>query len=431
MTHTRHRLARSPRPGPLVASPQAATEARDVEGKWHSLTYGPHAGRSSAGVRVTDQTALTFTAFYAAVNRIATDMASLSLAAFERQATGRREAPEQPADRVFAVEPNEEMDAFRFRQTEMAKVLMRGNAISELEFTRGGDLAKAWPQEAGTAWADRTPQSKRLYYEFDNGKRTLPPYKVLHLAGPGPDGITGWSILRLAKTAIGLGLAAETFGATFYGNASVPKGAVSLPGVATPEMVANLRESIGAIHQGPENAHKPIILEGGATWTNTTIAPDEAQFLQTRQFQVVEIARLFGLPPHKIGDYTQSHRANVEEANLDYFVTTLMGWIRMFESAVNRRAFAGSDRGRYYLEFNAASFLRGNMAARAQFYKEMLALGAITSNEIRRRENFDPIGEAGDQHIIPANMSTLERLASGVTAPPTAPPKTAADPTAA
>jgi HK97 family phage portal protein len=407
-----------PRPSLRSLAVATAPEARAVavEGQWHSIHYGSGlAGNTLAGTRVTESSALTFTAVYSAINRIATDLAILSIGTYERLADGsRREATDRPADRLLTVRPNGEVDAFRFRQSAYAKVLGRGNSYSEILIDRGGAPAELWEMDPTTCWPDRTPQSKRLYYEVDNGRRTLPPYKVLHLAGLGWDGIKGYSPIQLARQAIGLGLAAETLGASFFGNGLNNKGVIMYPGTLSPEMQDKWRNEIGRVHQGPQNAARPLILTEGAKWVSTTIPPDDAQFLETRKFQVLEIARIFNLPPHKLGDYSQSHLANLEESNLDYLQTTLMGWICMIEAQINAKLHAGLDSGRYYSEHVVASFLRGNMQARAAFYKDLFGLAAITPNEIRRLENLESYGEVGNTPFVAGNnLVPLDQAVKG------------------
>ncbi len=391
------------------APPARRGEARDIQGSWHSITYGSVPLNNPAN-RVSEQSALSLVPVYAAINRIATDLSSLCLRVFERTAnSGRAEAVDLRQNEMLGLEPNPEMPSDRFRKALQGHLLGWGNAYSEIEITRGGDPVNLWPLPPSQTLADRTSTGK-LVYLVDNGRRTLPPDRVLHLAGLGYDGIKGYSPVRMARNAIALGKSAESSGLMLFGNGHLMGGVVTLEKELSPDAQRNLREQIGERHQGVENAHLPLILDDGAKWNPTAIPPEDAQFLESRRFQTIEIARLYGLPPWKIGDYSDATLANIENANLDYVMSTLVGWAVVWEQEINRKLFTGADRRRYFAEFSFLSFLRGNMAARSQFYKELFQMGVFTPNEIRRRENLDPIGADGDRHFVPLNMTTLDQV---------------------
>lgn len=385
-------------------------EARNIEGTWHSINFGSSPLTSPAN-RVSETTALSLVAVFSAINRIATDLATLHFPVFERGPNGKRvEARDTVQWNLLNVEPNEEQPAQRFRQAEQAHTLGWGNGYCEIETTRGGDPVKLWPLHPGETRADRVKATGQLMYLVDNGRRQLTPDKVLHFAGLGFDGITGYSPIKLARNAIALGKSTEASGLALFGNGHQLGGVIEIAGEITKEAKKSLREQIAERHQGVENAHLPLVLDGGAKWSGTTIAPEDAQYLETRRFQTIEIARLYGLPPWKIGDYSDATLANIENANLDYVMTTIVGWASMWEAEINRKLFTGADRKRYFAEHSLLSFLRGNMAARAQFYKELFAMGALSPNEIRIRENLDPIGPEGDVYIVPLNMTTLGQV---------------------
>jgi HK97 family phage portal protein len=372
---------------------------------WGALSSG---NMSRTGLNITPETALGLTACYAAINTIATDVASLPLRVYRKQPNGgREEMADHPLAILLAESPDGETTSMRWRQAMMGHALGWGNGYAELTYDGDGFPRGMYLLDPRTE-PQRRAQDKRLYYRKADGG-TLPPYRVLHVAGWGYDGLKGYSPIMQAREAVGLGLAAESFGSTFFGNGSSPKGILKTPNAVTPEMADRLRAGWEDLHRGLANSHKVAVLEQGLEWQSISIPPEDAQFILTRQFQVVEIARLFRLPPHKIGDYSQSHLANIEAANLDYMTTVLMPWCEAIEQEINRKLLTTDERrAGYYVEHQMQAFLRGDMKARAEFYLRMRDLGAINPNEIRARENMDPIGPAGDVYLVPLNMTNLE-----------------------
>lgn len=368
------------------------------------------AGASSlAGVNVTPASALCLTAAYAAINVLSTDLASLSLGVHRRMPDGsKRPEPTNPAHELIHFRPDGRVPAFRFRQHLMGHALGWGNGLAEIHrLDSDGSPDALQLLHPGRTRAARSKDGS-IWYEQDGGP-TLRAENVLHVAGLGFDGLSGYSPIRLASQAIGLGLAAETFGAALFGNGSNHRGHLKTAKRLSNEAHSNLRESFERVHQGLANAHRVAVLEEGTEWVATTIPPEDAQFLQTRMFQVVEVARMFRLPPHMIGDYSQAHLSNIEEANLLYFITTLMGWCEAIEGEFNLKLFSRLDRANgLFVEHDMNSLLRGNMTARANYYEVMERIGAISPNEIRRKENMAPV-PGGDVHLIPLNMTTLDK----------------------
>lgn len=366
---------------------------------------------TGSGTQVTPLTALSLTAAYCAINAISTDIASLPLEVYRRRKDGSRDSqPDHPVAVLFRDSPDGETTSMRWRQAAMGHVLGWGNGYAEVTFRKGEPtgLYILDPRQTEPA---RRPQDQRLYYQ--SGSDQIPTYRVLHFAGLGFDGLKGYSPVKLAKEAIGLGLATERFGATFFGNATQPRGVLKTPQKMTPDGMTRLRSDWEALHRGPENAHRIAVLEQGMEWQSITIPPEDAQFLETRKFQVSEIARLYRIPPHKLGDYSQMQLASagVEAANLDYMTTTLMPWCEAMEQEINRKLFTREERDAgFFVEHKMAAFLRGDMASRADYYTKLRDLGVFSPNDIRRLENLNPIPD-GDVYLVPMNMQTLEQAA--------------------
>ena len=334
-----------------------------------------------------------------------------SLKVYKRRRDGtRQEVRDHPVARLLGRSPDGETTSMRWRQAYVAHALAWGNGHAEITFDRGtGEPTGLYLLDPRSTYSSRRPQDKRLYYQC--GTETLPPYRVLHLAGLSFDGIRGYSPIHLAREAIGLGLAAERYGAAFFGNGSRPGGVLKTPQKLTPDAAKRVLGDWERIYRGPDNGSRTTILEQGLEWQTITIPPEDAQFLATRQFQLTEICRMFRIYPHKIADYSQANLASagLDASNLDYTTTTLMPWCEQLEQEINRKLFTEEEQDKgFYVEHVMAALLRGDMKTRAEYYQKMRDLGVYSPNDIRRMENLDPI-EGGDLYLVPANLVSLEK----------------------
>lgn len=376
--------------------------------------------KTTAGISVSPSSALGLTAVFSAINCISTDVASLPIGVYQRRKDGGRdEVRHHNAKELLNVSPDGETTAMRMRQAWLGHALGWGNGCAEIEFDGSGNPFALYLLDAVTR-AERDRETKRLQYRLRDNS-TLAPRYVAHVAGFGYDGLSGYCPITLQRQAVGLAQAAETFGAALFGNGAIPRGVITTPKVLKEAGIERLRAMFNKVHQGSANAHNVAILEEGAAWVNTQISPEDAQFLATRAFQILEIARMFRVPPHKIGDYSQAHLANLEESNLDYMMTTLMPWCEQVEQVLNFKLFTPQDRAKgLFVEHNLMAFLRGNMQARADFYTKLRDLGVMTPNMIARFENLNPIGEEGDIRLVPLNMTSLANAGKPTPADPKA-----------
>lgn len=373
-----------------------------------------------AGVDVTPSTALGLTAVYAAINAIATDCASLPLGVSRRlpNGLGRAPAPEHPAHDLISVTPDDGITtAFHFKQTLIGHALGWGNGYAEILPRKDGRPHSLYLLNPSVI----TPRiiEGKLRYDLGNGT-SLPPSRIIHVRGLGFDGIKGYSVVHLHRQALGLATAAEAFGALFFGNGSSPKGFLKHPKRLGEEAEKTLREAWERIHSGLGNSHRLAILEEGMDWVQTSVNPDDAQFLATRQFQILEICRMFRCPPNKLADLAQSHLNNIESSNLDYLTNTLGGWLLAVESELNLKLFTKAERAQYFADHDMTALLRGDSAARAKYLREMFNMGAYSTNEVRAFEGLNPIGPDGDRRFAPASFTTLDKVGvapAGVSTP--------------
>lgn len=383
-----------------------------------SLGLGLAGGATVSGFTVTAESALTFAAVWACINCISSDIAALPLHLYATRPDGGRDrVVDDPRADLVGITPDEETTAQRFRQTQLVDALSWGNAYAAIDRSRwdGSPLALRRLDPARTRPV--RSRDRRLWYESD-GDPTRPAADVIHLAGLSTDGLNGRSPIAYARDAIALGKSAEVFGEAYFGNGSRPSGALTHPAKLDDDVKSALREGWDRMNCGPESAGRVVILDNGLDWKPFTIPNTEAQFLETRKFQTLEIARFYRVPPNKIGDYSEAHQANVEESNLDYIVTCLLTWAVAIEQAHNVKLFFRDERRRLYLEHDFRGLLRGNMLARAEFYAKLAALGVLSPNVIARLENLNPIGPAGDLHLVPLNLAPIESYARTPAADP-------------
>jgi HK97 family phage portal protein len=379
----------------------------------------------SAGMVVTEQTALQLPSLLAAVNTLATDTALMPMGVYQRTDDGsRREAREHPADRLLRISPNGETTPLRWRQSWMLHALLHGNGYAEIQRTGRGAPYALHLLDPCTTCAKR--EGGRLGYALDGG-RWLEAANVLHLAGIGFDGVTGYNFVRLLRQAIGLGMGAESYAADYFANGAEPGGVIESPAKLNPEGRANLRDGWHGRHGGPGRRHSVAVLEQGAKWVATTTDPEKSQLSETRKYQLLDTIRPWRVPPNKAGDYSQAHLANLESSNLDYLMTALMGWITGIEQECTFKLLTVAEQAKgFYIEANTKALLRGDTASRNASYEVALRNGWMSRNEVRKAENLDPIpaDQGGDLFTVQAQNIPLDKVGQekGPMLPPAALP---------
>jgi HK97 family phage portal protein len=384
-----------------------------TEGSPSSLWLHMLTSRAYNGIAVDPQSALSCPPFLACVGVISEDVSSLPLAVFrEKKSGGTTLIDDHPVSVLFSRSPSgpsNETTSFQWREAWIAQALTWGNAYAEIERTNDGDPRALHIMDPKTE--PKRDNAKRLFYEDGNDRNNkIPAANVVHLARLGFNGIQGYKLATLVAEAIALSRAAEKYGANFFANGAEPKGFLKYPGKLKPEARTNLRDSFNQVHQGTANAHKVGILEEGMDWVQTSTDPEKAQLLAVREFQVIEMARIFRLPPHKVGDYSQAHLANIEASNLDYLMTVLRPWCERVEQCLGLKLLTDKEhRLGYYLRHDIRALLRASIKDRALYYQIMFQLG-MSVDEIRSWEDMNPIGTAagGDARFRTAN--TIELL---------------------
>ncbi len=372
-------------------------------------TYSFFFGRTFSGKTVNERTALQTTAVYACVRILAETIASLPLHTYRYTDRGKEKALDHPLYYLLHDEPNPEMTSFVFRETLMSHLLLWGNAYAQIVRDGRSQILSLYPLLPDKMTVDRASNGELIYqYRTDRGLYLLHREEVLHVPGLGFDGLIGYSPIAMAKNAIGMSIAAEEYGSSFFANGANPGGVLEHPGVVKdPKRV---RESWNAVYQGSSNAHRIAVLEEGMKFQAIGIPPEQAQFLETRKFQINEIARIFRVPPHMLADLEKSSFSNIEQQSLEFVKYTLDPWVIRWEMAIQKALFLPFEKKQYFVKFNLDGLLRGDYQSRMSGYATGRQNGWLSSNDIRELENMNPIPPelGGDLYLINGNMTKLQ-----------------------
>ena len=375
--------------------------------------------RTLAGVHVTPASAMTLPTYWACIRAISEDIGKLPLLTYRRlDPRGKERAPEHPLYALLHDAPNDDMESMTFRETLTHYALAWGNGYALIDRDSRLTPSALTPVHPSRVVVRRDDTGLLVYdiYGGDNvpGSVGVQWYRVrsddmVHIRGLGAEGITGYSVAQLAAESLGLSLAAQTFGAAFFGNGAAMGGVLEHPGKLSDQAAKHLRESFESVYSGPENAGKVAILEEGMKYARLAIPPNDAQFLETRLFQVRDICRWFRVPLHKVGDLEFATYTNIEQQAIEYVTDTLMPWCVRWEQQLQRKLFG--IQSSYFCEHALQGLMRGDQAARSQFYTSLFGVGVFSPNDIRELENMSPIGPEGDEYFIASNnMTTLKKV---------------------
>jgi HK97 family phage portal protein len=348
---------------------------------------------------------------YRAVSLIADAIAYMPLEIYRRESKRRVLADDRDDYWVVNRSPNQNMTSFVWRQTSSSHMLLWGNGHNYISRKGNGMAAEIIPLLPDRTSAVKDP-GKDLYYQttIEDEPLKLPADDVLHIPALGFDGLCGYSPIYMARQAVGLGLALEEFGGKFFANDAKSGGFLQYPGKLGDPAIKNLTESLSGKQGGLQNAHKIKILEEGAKFVQTTIPPEDAQFLGTREFQIAEIARLYGIPLHMLQSHEKvtSWGSGIEEMTLGFVKFTLAPWIARWEQELNRKLFLPSEQKKFYAKFNMNALLRGDANSRADYYGKGIKDGWLEVNEAREKEDLDPLeekdAEKSKTEIIPGDQ---------------------------
>lgn len=372
------------------------------------------AGATATGKAITPAVALTSVAVFACVTILTDTISSLPLPVYRRLAGGGKEkATDHPLYTILHDQPNGEMTSMELRETLVGHLALWGNAYCEIEWDRyTGDVLALWPLRPDCMTPART-EDGRLYYEYrlpDGTPKVFAKELILHLRLWGSNGVVGYSPIAMARQAVGLTLAAEEYGARFFGNDSRPGGVLKHPGKLTPDAAKRLKAGWEEAQKGLSQSHRVAVLEEGVEWQQIGVPPDDAQFLETRSFQTTEIARLFRIPPHMIADVERSTSwgSGIEQQSIGFAVYTILPWTTRIEQRMQTSLLDPAERRTYFVEHLITGLLRGDAASRYNAYAIGRNNGWLNADEIREMENMNPIPDgAGQVYWQPMNVQEL------------------------
>lgn len=375
-------------------------------------------GPSTSGKNVNEFTAMQTTAVYACVRILSETLAALPLQLYRYTPGGKERVYDHPLYHLLHDEPNPEMTSFIFRETLMSHLLIWGNAYAQIIRDRLGRVQGLYPlrPDKMTVCRDESGQIYYIYTKTSDENPAIKPYgqvplrkdEVLHIPGLGFDGLVGYSPIAMARNAVGMTMACEEYGASFFANGASPSGVLEHPGVLKDP--AKIRDSWNAVYQGSANAHKVAVLEEGMKYQQIGIPPEEAQFLETRKFQLNEIARLYRIPPHMIGDLEKSSFNNIEQQSMEFVKYTLDPWVIRWEQAMQKALFLPEEKKQYFLKFNVNGLMRGDYESRMTGYSIGRQNGWLSANDIREMEDMNPVPdeEGGNLYLVNGSMTKLK-----------------------
>jgi HK97 family phage portal protein len=394
-------------------------KARDKPKDYYSgSNYTYLFGPTTSGKTVNEFTAMQTTAVYSCVRILAEAVASLPLHVYRYKENGKERVYNHHLYHILHNEPNTEMSSFVFRETLMSHLLIWGNAYAQIIRDGAGRVVALYPLLPNKMTVSRDKNGE-IYYIYtttsdenpnfkDYGSVVLRKQDVLHIPGLGFDGLVGYSPIAMAKNAVGMTIATEEYGASFFANGANPGGVLEHPGVLKdPKKV---RDSWNEVYRGTTNAHKIAVLEEGMKYQQIGIPPEEAQFLETRKFQINEIARLYRIPPHMVGDLEKSSFSNIEQQSLEFVKYTLDPWVIRWEQAMQRSLLLPKEKQEFFIRLNVDGLLRGDYQSRMNGYSVARQNGWLSSNDIREMEDMNPIPdeEGGNLYLINGNMTKLK-----------------------
>ena len=378
--------------------------------KWF-IDYFGGGTTTKSGVRITNDNALQVATYFACVRNISEDIAKLPLITYKPiEPQGKERIKDHPLYALLHDQPNSEMTAMTFREALTSHALNWGNGYALIERDRFGDVTALWPLRPDRVSQLRQKDTLRVVYEVrqDDGQTiTFNAFDIFHVHGVGFDGLVGYNIAHQARESIGAAIAAESHGAYFFKNGSNSSGVLEIPVAMSEKAKQNLKTSFNKEFGGEENTNKTIVLEEGCKFNKTSISPDDAQLLETRQFSVPEICRWFRMPPNKVGDTTRAQGwSTLEQTNTDYVVDTLLPWLTRWEQEIRRKLLRDSEKqDGVFVKHLVDALLRGDITTRYGAYSIGRQWGWLSADDIREKEEMNALpDDTGKDYLIPMNM---------------------------
>jgi HK97 family phage portal protein len=375
-----------------------------------------------SGVYLTQDEALSLSAVWGCIDVITRNVASCKWCIYEPIPNTRRRRllSDDYKTWMLNTRPNPEMTAIGFREAMLFQAIPFGNAYAEIVRDSGGRVVEMWPLMSDRMRPTRN-EAWQLVYEYTNPNGTIQQFsqrQILHVRGPGLFGLMGDNLIARATKTIGLMAAQERFSSSYFGQGAQPTGVLEFPGRLAKDQLERLKESWNEKAKGPENAHKPIILESGMKFQSISVDPQKSQLVESRKFSVEDICRWFGVPPHKIQHLEHATFSNIEHSSIEFVRDALQPWERRVCQEADAKLFDQNRAPYRYTEIDLRPLTYGDAASRSTAQASWRQNGIMSANEIRAMEGLDDIGPDGDVYIVQSNMTTIDRILE----PPEPPP---------
>ena len=368
-----------------------------------NFSFGGAANRTS----VTTDSSMTFSAVFACVRIISESIASLPVRVYRVETDGDKiEEVSHPVNRLLTRKPNDFMTTYTFLDVLMNNLLLEGNSYFYIERDSSARPVGLIPIK--TQHVKVINHDGQIYYDVKDYDLAIRKEDMLHFFNLSFNGYEGTSVIGSQRTTIGTSIASNDTANSYLGNSSQIGGIIKHPGKLSKEAVARLRTSWSQSTSGSFVAGKTAILEEGMTFEQSKINANDYQLLETRRFQIEEIARIFKVPLSLIGHLEKAaNYSSIEALSIDFVRFTLQPYLVLIEQELNRKLFRENELDNYFVRLDSKGLLRGDSAARATYYREMSAIGVLSINEIRRMEDLNRIGDEGDTHYYPLNFAPI------------------------
>jgi len=381
----------------IFSTPQKK-EQRSIN---YSLPFGP-------STQVSPETALTFSAVWAAMRLLSESVSTLPVGVFRKENNGDRTEVDSDLSFLVKYQPNTYQNKITFYEKIMMDMLSDGNSYVQIVRNRNGRVLELLPLNYGDV--KTYTLDNKLYYSDEKSGETHDSENILHFKLiTGPDGITGLSPIEQCKNAIGWGMDVQEYSSTFFKNGGKLSGILESDRALSEQAIDRLRNSFNKNYGTLSGSNQTAVLEEGLKYKSISVTPDQAQFLASREFSVQEVCRIFSIKPHMLADLSKSSFNNIEMQNQEYVTYSLMPFISKIELEMSLKLFRRNNIGREYIKFNVNGLLRGNVKDRADYYKTAITNGWMSINEVRQKEDLNKI-DSGDENYLQMNMTTINKI---------------------
>jgi HK97 family phage portal protein len=363
---------------------------------------------SNSGIGVSEKTSIALTAVWSAIRLLSETIASLPLNVYRMDKDGSKFIDyDNPLNKLISIAPSPNYTSYNFIETMMTHLLLYGNAYAVIIRNGGARPIELKICDPESVEPIKSQDDGLVYYKTKSGMYSSK--EILHIVGFSYDGIKGKSPIQACQQALSIGMASQQFGSNFFGRGANLAGVLEHPARLSDDAANRLRESFAQRFSGINNSHKTAVLEEGVKFKPIGLPLADLQYIETRRFSTEEVARLYRVPLHLLQDLSKSSFNNIEQQSLEFAKYSLMPYLRNWESELYRKLLADREQSTHFFKFNTKELLRSDANSRADYYRKMFEIGALSPNEIRNLEDMNKI-QNGNDHYVPLNLSDIDNI---------------------